>query len=136
MSESITDKRTLGEIADDDKGMFDDVIKNAKKYNFGQDVAKAKAFIGACLDKSLKRCGLTASPHMKPKMVDMLMKRCKIKIESRSKYKDPKDAWKNGIYVYKGDQLAAFISQIFVYRPHYLKIDQQRYIAVITNVKV
>ena len=130
------DNRTLADIWSDDAAMTDDAIKNAKKYNFGNDHKKAQAFIGDCLDKTLKRCGLTISPHMKPKMASMLMKRHRVKIESRNKFKTQEDAWKNGIYVFKKNELVAFISQMFVYKPGRFKIDQNRYIAVITNAKV
>ncbi len=69
-------------------------------------------------------------------MADMLMKRHRAKIESRVKYKTQEDSWKNGIYVFKRDELVAFISQMFVYKPGKFKIDQNRYIAVITNALV
>lgn len=136
MSDSLNDSRTLEDIWSDDKAMTDDAIKNAKKYVFGNSHKKAQAFIGDCLNKTLKRCGLTISPHMKPKMAERLMKTHGVEIESRTKFRDEKDAWKNGIYVFRHGELVAFISQMFVFRPNRFKIDRNPYIAVITNAKV
>jgi hypothetical protein len=116
---NYTDKMTLSEIGENDVEMVKDAIKNANKYSFGTNKAKAQAFIKHCLDCTLKHLGFIVTLP-KGKFAQKIyannfinqMENSGVKIETRKNYTG-KDYWRRGIYIYKDDVLVAFISSVF-----------------------
>ena len=145
---TYTDKLTIDEIADNDLEMTRDAIKQASKYGFGKDKMKALGFVKDCVDKTLKRLGITVNPpatkEAKAKYAQWLdneMVMRQIRIEHRNRYRRS-DAWRCGIYIYQRDELVAFISDVLTQRrteldPISMKIGKEEigYI-VITNARL
>jgi hypothetical protein len=114
------DNLTLDEIGANDIEMTKDAIKNANKYEFGNNKKKAADFTKHCMKCTLNHLGV--SPGVPPKdqlgrlrfakRADQMMKKAGVVIEQRKDY-DGNDMWRRGIYIYKNGELAAFISNIF-----------------------
>ena len=143
---------TLDEIAENDVAMTEDAIKNANRYRFGLDQKKAVLFIRICLDKTLKHLGMTSpqpppncfSPAARARFaakLDKEMRDKQILIEHRNNYKGS-DVWRCGLYIYKRDELVAFISDVLTERrteadPISMKIlREDTGFMVITNARV
>ena len=138
MTDSITDSRTLDEVAADDYGMAKDAVKNAKRYKFQSNIKGSKQatlFIGHCVAKSLGDMGFIVSPDMNPKMIDRMFKTHKIRIETRDKYSG-EDIWRNGTYIFKNDELRVFVSKMLKRTPGTFDRDRSEYISVVTNARV
>ncbi len=111
------DEMTLDEVAENDLAMTKDAIKNSKRYGF-QTAKQAQAFMGRCVQTTLNGCGLMILEGMPAALVQRKMDSEKIQVESRTR--DPNggpgpfykgdDSWRNGLYIYKKGELAAFIS--------------------------
>ena len=134
MSDSITDSRTLDEVAADDYGMAKDAVKNSKRYKF-YDFQKATLFIRHCAATTLGDMGFIISRDMNPKMIERMFKTHKIRIETRNKYKDD-DVWRNGTYIFKNDELRVFVSKMLKHTPGSFDRDRTEYISVVTNARV
>jgi hypothetical protein len=113
---------SLDEIASNDLEMVKDAIKNANKYGFGKDKMKALGFVKDCVDKTLKRLGITVNPPATKeakaryaRWLDNEMAMRQIRIEHRNRYRGA-SAWRCGIYIYQRDELVAFISDILTQR--------------------
>jgi hypothetical protein len=103
---------TLAEIAEKDQGMLQDAIKGAARHVFNHE-DKADAFKDWAIHKGLHHVGFNYHPGMDHRMIDLSMKKLKIRIESRPyPFKTGSEVWKNGTYIYKGDQLAVFVSDV------------------------
>ena len=139
---------TLDEIASNDLEMTKDATKNANKYGFGKDKMKALGFVKDCVDKTLKRLGITVNPpaskEAKAKYAQWLdneMTMRQIRIEHRNRYRGA-SAWRCGIYIYQRDELVAFISDVLTQRrteldPISMKVaKEERGYIVITNARL
>jgi hypothetical protein len=112
------DNLTLDEIGENDLEMAKDAIKKAKQYNFGRNPKKAVLFIKNCMDVALKHLGIDVeipkgkhAKKMYGNILDRKMKDAGVKIEHRNNYFG-NDIWRNGLYIYKDDVLASFISDV------------------------
>lgn len=144
---NYTDNMTLDEIKDNDLAMVEHAIKNAHRYRFTNQ-QKAMLFIRHCMDTTLKRLGVNVSPPkdnaarmLYARTLDKEMKDKDIQIENRSKYRG-NDLWRNGIYIFKNGELAAFISNVMgnmreAYSSKTMKLSSKRLteIYVITNAR-
>jgi len=117
-SGTYQDNMTLDEIAENDLEMSMDAIKDANKYGFGNNREKAFLFVRHCMDNTLRRLGIfmrvpkTEEARKEyAKKLDRVMTEKKIRIENRNRYTGA-DIWRCGIYIYRNDELVAFISDI------------------------
>jgi len=103
---------TLDEIGVKDEGMLEDVIKGAKRYSFASE-RLAEGFRDYARFCGFQYVGLTIHPGMDYRMIDRILDSKKIRIEERPyPFKTGDESWKNGMYIYKEDQLAVFISDV------------------------
>jgi hypothetical protein len=107
---TYADDLTIDEIAYNDMQMTLDVIKNANRYHFGQDMRKAVLFVRECIDKTLRHLGIhinrpktAAAQEEYAKRMDKAMADKLIRIEHRNNYRGP-DTWRCGIYIYQRDE--------------------------------
>lgn len=104
----MTDNRTLDEIKADDVSMLEDALAHSKVEWFTKP-DQAMQYIGDRLFKLLGRLGVKVKKGMNWRMVDAQLGAHKVRVENRD-YED-EDEWRSGIYVYKGDELAGWISK-------------------------
>ena len=135
MSEDYRDKMTLDEMAENDRAMADDAIKNCKRYKWYRPEPAFK-FVSHCVQSTLDRLGVKIVPGMNPRMVDHLLETKKVQVEKRSHY-EGSDVWRNGFYIMQNGELAVFISNVMKYQrsPLAIKGDPDNW-SVITNAKV
>lgn len=135
MSDDYRDDMTLEEVAANDMEMVKVAIKNSKRHKFF-DREKAFQFTGHCVKTTLDRLGVKIRPGIHPKIAERLMKTQKVIIEGRKNYRG-EDIWRNGIYIYKSGELAAFVSNVFEYkRPSVAIAGDPDHFWVVTNAKV
>ena len=103
----MSDNRTLDEIGQDDIGMLRDLLKDAKEYWFNDEI-KCRNFIGKCVFGTLEKCGIRIDEKTHEKIVDRLLEIHNVRVENRTY--DAPDEWRSGQYIYKKDQLVAFVS--------------------------
>jgi hypothetical protein len=125
---------TLDEVSENDQAMMDDAIKNSNRFAF-ESPEKAVRFVGGCIGATLIHLGIPLAHKMDPKMLDTVQESRGIVIEKRQ-YPPDQDVWKSGIYIYKKDILAAFISEIFVPKKSGVLVNPENVWMVITNAKV
>ncbi len=104
------DDMTLSEMAENDAYMVEEKIRNASSYFF-ISMPQAVQFIHGCMKKTMDHIGVKIRPDSEPRFVDRMLKNKKVQVEHRKKYKGV-DGWRNGIYIYKDGELAAFISTV------------------------
>jgi hypothetical protein len=144
---SYTDKMTLDEIQDNDLEMVKYAVKNANKHQL-RNQRQAAQFVKHCLDITLKRLGVHVNPPRGQleraryaKILDQQMEEKKVRIENRNKYTD-NESWRNGIYIFKNDELTTFISDILTVRRQEYSKDTLRLhkqsigCFVVTNAKI
>ena len=144
-SHSYTDKMTLDEIRINHGAMFADLVKDMKHYNFGKKINSCLNFMGACMDNTLNHLGVIIprisdrASQLDQRMHENAAQRAldhnKVKVERQRHHKD-KDAWMNGMYVYKDDVLTCFISEPMTVTPSQFATDPNKSFCIITNAKV
>jgi len=102
------DTRTLDEIKADDISMLEDALKGKKEHWFSKP-NEAMRYIGDRLFKILGRLGVKVKKGMDWRMVQAQLGAHNVRVENRDYEGD--DEWRSGIYVYKDDQLAGWISK-------------------------
>ena len=102
------DDRTLDQIKADDISMLEDALKGKKEHWF-RTPDESIRYIGDRLFKLLGRLGVKVKRDMDWRMVDAQLGAHKVRVENRD-YEDD-DEWRSGIYAYKDDQLAGWISK-------------------------
>jgi len=143
MRTDYRDDLSLDELEQNDIAMTQDAIKDAKRYVFNTAVA-AQAFVGRCLETTLKRCGCPVFQGADKDILQRQMDQNKVQVENRSKAPAPgygsfykgADAWRNGLYVYKAGELVAFISVPMVDIQAGLAIDDRDVVAMREFMKV
>jgi len=110
-----TDDRILEDVEADDKKMLENCWDRAKGHYFSH-LKGAKYFMGETLNGVLAKLGVPLSIHGDPDEIDKKMAENRVKVEHRVDYPND-EAWRRGIYVYKNDELAAFISHPIVNTP-------------------
>ena len=103
-----TDNRTLDEINADDISMLQDALRDRKEHWFTKP-DEAMHFIGDRLFKLLARLGVKVKKDMDWRLVDAQLGAHDVRVENRDYEGD--DEWRSGIYVYKDDELAGWISK-------------------------
>jgi len=104
----VTDNRTLDEVKADDISMLEDALRDRREHWFTKP-DEAMRYIGDRLFKLLKRLGVKVKKDMDWRMVDAQLGTHHVKVENRD-YEDD-DEWRSGIYVYKNNELAGWISK-------------------------
>lgn len=108
---STFDRQTLQDIADHDRANLMHVIQTeCKTYHF-QNPKMAQAAGGEALRLALLRFGIEIDGTVPAETLDETMKAKGVRVESRLDYRD-EDSFRNGIYVYRNNEIAYFISQI------------------------
>ena len=108
------DHRTLAEMREDDEGQVKAIIdKDYTRHTF-RDARKAGLFHIYCINKALEKLGII-NPEKIPnkKTARKVFDVHNIKFEQRE---DQEKNWRNGIYIYKNNELAYFISRVLNYR--------------------
>ena len=112
---------TLGDINRIDRDNFDYLIKNAKTYRFDSP-KQAQLFMGRCVDKILRKCGVKIKPSMDGNRIGRMMASRAIKVEHRvyndkeeleRSQKDKDSPRQTGLYIYSKKEIAAFVSSPF-----------------------
>lgn len=110
-----TDDRTLDELEGDDKKQLEKCWQKAQAYHF-KNLNEARAFMGESMRAALSKMGVPLDRNTDPNRLDGLMKHHNVKVEHRINY--PADeAWRRGLYIYKNEELAVFISHPVVNSP-------------------
>jgi hypothetical protein len=125
------DHRTLDQIKADDIGQLEDILKQAKEHWFN-DVRHAMHFQGEMLFKELRRHGVTVREGMDWRLVDRQLNAQHVRVENRD-YEQEEDKWREGIYIYKHDELIAWIQKIQAVKKSILNIYPEYLVK--TNVK-
>jgi len=108
-----SDHRLLSDMRRDDLDALKALLARKQVEHWFPSAQKALEFIGIALFSFLdRRLKVKVKPNMVAnpgahKFLDKLLKKNGIKIENRSY--DEEDQWRNGLYVYKNEELAAFI---------------------------
>jgi hypothetical protein len=127
------DDLTLDEAAAVDLEQTYEVIKNAKRYHFG-DARRAISFIGACVKSVMEHLNIKEDMVLHESVLKRIERERNIHIERRTHYGSG-DLWRNGIYIYKDDQLLAFIGEPLREVPHPLLPFKRDFgFVVVTNV--
>ena len=116
---NTTDHRTMGEIEDDEKAQCEYAMANLKDHRFlTKEVAIA--YIDECFMFTLKRLGVSVGSMTGGEFFQKvttnkdfekkLYKNSKVRV-SRHRRSQEDEFWQAGLYVYKGDELAAFIGE-------------------------
>lgn len=106
----MTDNRTLGEIKADDIANLEDVIHKQCKEHLFPDGTTAAEFVGQCLFTRLRKLGVKVNGRVDERFVDRMLKKHNVKVENR-RYEEEEDKWREGIYIYKDNEIVGFISQ-------------------------
>jgi len=117
----IDHNTTLGDLNDLDRDNFDNLMRNAKTYRF-ETPKEAQNFMGVCVDKALRKCGVKINPSMDGHRIGRLMTSRQAKVEHRV-YDDKeeydlcnrtgKTPYQTGLYIYSRKEIAAFVSSPF-----------------------
>jgi len=119
----------VDELKDYDIDMLEHSLgKNAKDYK-AIDLQGALVIMRNLLGSTLKKVGVQISKDSTSEDVDAKMKRNNVKVEHRMDYRFD-DTWRNGLYVYKGMDLAGFISEPLRKQPSVFEIDRTPHIIV------
>jgi len=109
-----SDHRTLADMKRDDIDALKALLSRKQYEHWFPSAEKALQFIGIALflflDKRLKikvKPNMVANPGAH-KFLDKLMRKNGVKVENRA-YDEQEDTWRNGLYVYKNEELVAFI---------------------------
>lgn len=115
---------TLGDLNSLDRDNFDHVMKKAKTYKFATP-KMAQMFMGTCVDKAMRKCGVKINPSMDGNRIGRLMASKGVKTEHRV-YDDKAEAercnkkggtpYQTGLYIYDNHEIAAFVSSPFKYQ--------------------
>jgi len=101
---------------------------NAKDYKVSS-LDGALVVIKSLLNKTLRRLGVDISSNSGERDVDAMLRTRDVKVEHRVNY-DGDDVWRNGLYVYKGMDLVAFISEPIYRKAGLFDIDRTPSIVV------
>ena len=112
------DKMTRDELAGNDHEMAKIAIRDSRAYYFDLkfdlrtgllDIRVPMAFIGRCIQMTHNRCGIMILEGMDERTIKKLLKKSNVQTETRDFYKG-ENMWRNGVYIFKDGELAAFIS--------------------------
>jgi hypothetical protein len=98
---------TLDEMEASDIENLEYVMGKSKEHSFANPIV-ADMFCKESLTAILKRCGVRCSAQANPRFVDKQLEDNGVKVERR-KY-DGEDTWRSCLYVYKGNEIAGFVS--------------------------
>ncbi len=100
---------TLGDLNRHDRDNFAHVMKrDAKLYKF-TSLKQAQRFMGTCVDKALRKCGVKIKPGMDGKRISRMMTSRNVKVEHRT-YDEKEELYTTGLFIYDNHEIAAFIS--------------------------
>ena len=105
----MADNRTLDEIRANDIDNIGHITKHELKEHLFSSKSKAGPFIGTCLFARLRKLGVKIDQHVDERFVDRMLKKHGIKVENRP-YDEPEDKWREGLYIYKDNEIVGFIS--------------------------
>jgi len=105
---SYQDKLTLDEIAKNDDDMVRDAIRIAYRYRF-QCRDAANRFTVNCFNACMVNLAVTKIKKDK-KSGHFFSHKQQVRCEERTRYQGV-DLWRNGIYIYKTDELAYFVGK-------------------------
>jgi len=122
-----TDNRTIAEMWSDDK----DIMSKESLTNFKFDSKEKAAFFHiACIPAAVGKLGVPDPANIPKIAVEAVFDQHNIKFEKRN---DPEEGWRCGVYIYKNNELAYFVSAIIDSTPNSRVITHGRY-RVVTNV--
>ncbi|WP_300456643.1 hypothetical protein [Desulfobacula sp.] len=108
----IDKETTLGDLNRMDRDNFAHVMKrDAKTYKF-QTAKAARLFMGQCVDKIMRKCGIKIRPGMDGKRISRLMASRKVKVEHRV-YDEKEPLYQTGLFIYDNLEIAGFVSSPF-----------------------
>lgn len=133
--ESRPDRRTFGEIEDDEKEQWNKVYNNLKDYEFhdttgrnGRVPKEARKFIGECILFALKKCGANLDTiaewnkkYTRDEFEKHLYANWKIRL-SRHRMSQHDEIWQSGTYIYKDKELVYFISAPKRFQGEFVKV--------------
>ncbi len=113
---------TLGDLNRLDRDNFDHIMKrDGQIYKFAT-YKQAVMFMGQCVDKVMRKCGVKIRPGMDENRINRLMKSREVKVEQRtydieveSKRADSQGGtpYQSGLYIYSRQEIAGFVSSPF-----------------------
>lgn len=109
-----SDHRTLDDMKRDDIDALKALLARKQYEHWFTSAEKALEFIGIALFSFLdRRLKIKVKPNMVAnpgahKFLDKLLRKNGVTIEQRP-YEEQEDSWRSGLYVYKNDELAAFV---------------------------
>ncbi len=122
---AINDKdTTLGDINRLDRDNFDHIMqKDGKIYRF-ENASEAQRFMGLCVDKALRKCGVKIKPNMDGTRISRMMTSRECQMEHRV-YDDAEESeradkeggtpYQTGLYIYSRREIVAFVSSPFMH---------------------
>lgn len=127
------DNRLIEEIFADDRGAVKAIIEdNGTHWSF-PDASRAGMFHIACIPKALEKLGVQNAAKISGDDIERVLDEHNIRFEKRN---DPEEQWRSGIYIYKNNELAYFISGVLKNKPSTIFIPGRSLdgYGVITNV--
>ena len=130
-SDDVTEKMVLEDIKSRDIDNLTLVLKASKEYTF-PNLQQAIYFMGQSLNKSLLKMGCGALDHhakradpqntdtdFVTRVLDKQMLRKQVRCEHRKPdMYPPEDRWRSGLYMYKANEIAYFISNPILRNEH------------------
>ena len=125
------DNRILSEIYADDRNQVRDIMANGEQtlYKF-PNKSMAGAFHIASILKGLEKLGVPAPAKIPDIEKEAIFDQHNIKFERRI---DNEESWRSGVYIYKNNELAYFVSMIVDARPNSMVITSEPRYRVVTN---
>jgi len=119
---TITDlNTTLGDLGDRDRDNFQHLMKTSTCFDLS-DFKQASQFMMICFNRALQKCGLVMKEKIElgSSKYKKLLKKNNMRVETRMDYEDDELIYIPGIYIYKNNEIAGFVS-----RPLKKKIDSK-----------
>lgn len=140
-TQDFRDNLYLEDLPQLDKDMVEDVVKNAKIYNFqglSQDAVFGEA-VACFLEASMAGMKSVGLVKLSPLSYQAIMRNLQtqigdVQVENRPHKYSGEDEWRNGVYIFKKGELAYFVGKPLLAKLSLVSISY--HYQVRTNVKI
>ena len=146
--ESRPDRRTFGEIEEDEKAQWNQIYGNLRDYEFtdtthqnGKVPKETRKFVGDCILHALKQLGANIQTikmwnqrYNREEFEKQLWAMWKIRV-SKHRQSQHDEIWQSGTYLYKDKELVYFISAPKRFQGEFIKVATTFWI-VRTNIQL
>lgn len=127
---------TLDDLKQHDVENLENVMKNCKVYDVtGKTVLEVGLFRANHIKQAMQYAGVEYYDGMPEDLIDKAMKRANVKLENRS-YDSEEDQWRSGLYLYKNQEIVAFVSAPLAERPSPMVLNPNPRVVIRTNIRL